>query len=150
MNKYKSFLILGCVIAAGCGGQTVPTAISRDDTSNQCFSEIITPAVIETTIEQREIAPGQFETHSRPEILRERSVTRIELVCPEDQTQTFISSLQRAFRARNLYNGPITGSWTPQTRKALTDFQTVRGINLTTPSLSTARELGLAITPISR
>ena len=83
-------------------------------------------------------------------IIREREVARIDLICPEDQTPDFIASLQRAFKARNLYGGPVTGTWTAETKKTLFDYQTVRGLDTQEPTLAVAQELGLAITPIKR
>ena len=148
VRTIKLIGILCVSLTAACGGQQTNPIVSRDAQSNACFTEVISPAIIETQIEHREISPGKFETHKRPTLIRERTVSRINLVCPEDQTSDFISSLQRAFQARNLYSGPITGTWTAQTKSALSSFQTARGITIDALALVTAQELGLAVTPV--
>ncbi|GEM_PF-6338394 len=72
----------------------------------------------------------------------------VAIVCPPDQTPEFIASLQRAFAARRLYAGEITGTWTPETLRSLRDFQSARGITTQSPSIAMAQELGLV--PITR
>lgn len=142
--------IILCAALMGCGGQVPNSGILRDSGDQTCFREIITPAVIETITQQIEIKPGQYETHIKPVMIRERSVTRIDLVCPEDQTPAYIASLQRAFQARGLYLGQITGTFTPDTRAALRDFQKARGNDYADLTLATAQELGLAVVPVAR
>jgi len=72
----------------------------------------------------------------------------IAIVCPPDQTPEFIASLQRAFAARRLYSGDISGSWTPATVRSMRDFQSARAITTQSPSVAMAQELGLL--PIDR
>ena len=142
--------LIGSFALSACGGDMGDSTVLRDDATNTCFTDKITPAIIETAIEHRQVADGTFETHKRPVIIREREVMRIDLICPEDQSSDFIASLQRAFKARNLYGGPVTGTWTAETKKTLFDYQTVRGLDTQEPTLAVAQELGLAITPIKR
>lgn len=77
-----------------------------------------------------------------------RTGSLVAIVCPPDQTPEFIASLQRAFAARRLYAGDITGTWTAETLRSLRDFQTARGITTQSPSIAVAQELGLV--PITR
>ena len=72
----------------------------------------------------------------------------IAIVCPPDQTPEFIASLQRAFAARRLYSGDISGTWTPATVRSMRDFQSARAITTQSPSVAMAQELGLL--PIDR
>ena len=74
--------------------------------------------------------------------------TQVAIVCPPDQTPEFVASLQRAFAARRLYSGDITGTWTPTTVRSMHDFQSARGITTQSPSVAMAQELGLL--PIDR
>ena len=78
----------------------------------------------------------------------DRAGSIVAIVCPPDQTPEFIASLQRAFAARRLYAGEITGTWTPETLRSLRDFQSARGITTQPPSIAMAQELGLV--PITR
>ena len=70
--------------------------------------------------------------------------------CPENLTQDFIASLQRALTARGYYSGPITGKADPNTRAAVQEFQRSNGFNSPILTLETARRLGLAPIEISR
>ena len=72
-------------------------------------------------------------------------MTKIDAVCPEDLTPGFIASLQRAFQARGLFSSSITGSMDTPTRRAILNFQTVRGVERATVMKVTAQELGLIV-----
>ena len=91
------------------------------------------------------ISPTQYETTRTQTITKPRSVTKIDAVCPEDLTPEFIASLQRAFQARGLFSAPVTGSLDVPTRHAISNFQTVRGIQSATLTIVTAQELGLVV-----
>lgn len=52
--------------------------------------------------------------------------------------------MQRALTARNLYQGPVDGSWGPKTEAALRNFQTQSGLEATGHlNAATAEKLGL-------
>ena len=91
------------------------------------------------------VSPAQYETTRTQTITKPRSVTKIEAVCPEDLTPEFIASLQRAFQARGLFFSTITGSMDTPTRRAILNFQIVRGVESATVMKATAQELGLVV-----
>jgi peptidoglycan hydrolase-like protein with peptidoglycan-binding domain len=91
------------------------------------------------------VSPAQYETTRTQTITKTRSVTKIDAVCPEDMTPEFIASLQRAFQARGLFSSTITGSIDTSTRRAILNFQTVRGVASATVMNATAQELGLVV-----
>jgi peptidoglycan hydrolase-like protein with peptidoglycan-binding domain len=117
----------------------------------------ITPSEISTLLETRLfqpkkrntagqlVSPAQYETTRTQTITKTRSVTKIDAVCPEDMTPEFIASLQRAFQARGLFSSTITGSIDTSTRRAILNFQTVRGVASATVMNATAQELGLVV-----
>ena len=95
----------------------------------------ITPAEISTLLETRLfqpkkrntagqlVSPAQYETTRTQTITKPRSVTKIDAVCPEDMTPEFITSLQRAFQACELFSSTITGSMDMSTRRAILNFK---------------------------
>ena len=117
----------------------------------------ITPAEISTLLETRLfqpkkrntsgqlVSPAQYETTRTQTITKPRSVTKIDAVCPEDMTPEFITSLQRAFQACELFLSTITGSMDMSTRRAILNFQTVRGVSSATVTKAAAQELGLVV-----
>jgi peptidoglycan hydrolase-like protein with peptidoglycan-binding domain len=111
----------------------------------------ITPAEISTLLETRLfqpkkrntagqlVSPAQYETTRTQIITKPRSVTKIDAVCPEDMTPEFITSLQRAFQACELFSSTITGSMDMSTRSAILNFQTVRGVSSATVTKAAAQ-----------
>ena len=91
------------------------------------------------------VSPAQYETTRTLTITKARSITKIDAVYPEDLTPEFIASLQRAFKARGLFSSTITGLMVTSTRRAILNFQTVRGVKSATVMKATAQELGLAV-----
>ena len=91
------------------------------------------------------VSPAQYETTRTQAITKPRTVTKIDAVCPEDLTPEFIASLQRAFQARGLFFSTITGSIDTPTRRAILNFQIVRGGESATVMKATAQELGLVV-----
>ena len=91
------------------------------------------------------MSPAQYETTRTQTITKPRSVTKIDAVCPEDLTPEFIASLQRAFQARGLFFSTVTGSMDTPTRRAILNFQIVRGVESATVMNATAQELGLVV-----
>jgi len=154
----KQFLITGAVCIVGvaaCNTSTVDEITRR--ANDQCYFEKITPAEISTQVETRLtqpekrnaagqlVSPVQYETTRTQTITKARSITKFDAVCPEDLTPEFIASLQRAFKARGLFSSTITGSMDTSTRRAILNFQSVRGVKSATVMKATAQELGLVV-----
>jgi len=122
----------------------------------------ITPAEISTLLETRLfqpkkrntagqlVSPAQYETTRTQTITKPRSVTKIDAVCPEDMTPEFITSQQRVFQASELFSSTITGSMDMSTRRAILNFQTVRGVSSATVTKAIAQELGLVVIDIDK
>ena len=152
----EDFFLFGIVCAGGLIGCNVASEdeISRKP-DNQCYFNKVTPAEISSRVETRLakveardnngnlISPAEYETKRTQIITKPRLVKKIDAVCPEDLTTEFVSSLQRAFRARGLFAGVVNGTLDLATRRAIRDFQTVRGIESATLAKATAQELGL-------
>jgi len=137
----KQLLVIGTLCITGlsaCNTTTVDEIARRS--SDQCYFEKITPAEISTQVETRLVqpekrntagqlvSPAQYETTRTQTITKPRSVTKIDAVCPEDMTPEFITSLQWAFQARELFSSTITGSMDMSTRRAILNFQTEGGL----------------------
>ncbi|WP_439563230.1 peptidoglycan-binding domain-containing protein [Roseinatronobacter sp.] len=63
--------------------------------------------------------------------------------CPEHMTPEFMSTLQRALKARGHYDGPVTGMADGPTRDAVRRFQRAQGFDSPILTLDTAQHLGL-------
>ncbi|NCZ64915.1 MAG: peptidoglycan-binding protein [Rhodobacteraceae bacterium] len=154
----KQLLVIGtlCITGLSACNTTAVDEIARR-TSDQCYFEKITPAEISTQVEPRLVqsekrnttghlvSPAQYEITRTQTIIKPRSVTKIDAVCPEDMTPEFITSLQRAFQARGLFFSTITGAMDTPTRRAILNFQTVRGVSSETVTKATAQALGLVV-----
>lgn len=120
-----------------------------------CWGKFVIPAIIETTTHQVMLQPAEirvdgtithpatFKTETRQEIVRERKETWFRTPCPEVMTPDFISSVQRALKARSVYRGPITGEMDKTTRAAVRKYQKPQGLDSGILSLAAARQLGL-------
>lgn len=64
--------------------------------------------------------------------------------CPENVTEVFVASLQRALQVRDYYHGPITGRPDSATRDAVRAFQRANGFDSPILTLETAQKLGLS------
>jgi hypothetical protein len=155
-------LIAGALGLAGCGGLpevakvSAPAPIaSRSDAPpdappGTCWALDVTPARIETVIEQTRVAPGgagqtaAWQSESRSAIVEERREVWFETACESDLTPDVVASLQRALAARGLYDGPATGAMDAATRAAVRRYQRPRGLDSALLSLAAARDLGLA------
>ncbi|WP_338014541.1 peptidoglycan-binding domain-containing protein [Rhodophyticola sp. CCM32] len=106
---------------------------------NACYGRETTPAVIETVTDQIMLQPPQissaghvqepaiFVTETRQQIVRERRELWFETPCQaEIGDPAFLSDLQRALAARDLYRGRITGVMDGRTRRAIRAFQAPR------------------------
>jgi len=154
----KQLLIIGtlCITGLSACNTTAVDEIARRS-GDQCYFENITPAEISTQVKTRLVqpekrntagqlvSPAQYETTRIQTITKARSITKIDAVCPEDLTPEFIASVQRAFKARGLFSSTITGSMDTSTRRAILNFQTVRGVKSATVMKATAQELGLTV-----
>jgi hypothetical protein len=154
----KQLLVKGTLCITGlsaCNTTTVDEIARRS--SDQCYFEKITPAEISTQVEPRLVqsekrnttghlvSPAQYEITRTQTIIKPRSVTKIDAVCLEDMTPEFITSLQRAFQARELFSSTLTASMDMSTRRAILNFQTVRGVSSETVTKATAQALGLLV-----
>lgn len=121
----------------------------------RCYGRDITPAVIQTITEQVLVqqasynedgtlyAPARYESNIRQVIEREREEVAFETLCPPAYTPEFVSSLQRALRARGFYAGEITGAMDAATGRAVQDYQRRDGPDSPLLWIASARELGL-------
>ena len=154
----KQLLVIGtlCISGLSACNTTAVDEIARRS-SDQCYFANITPAEISTQVETRLVhpekrntagqlvSPAQYETTRTQTIPKPRSVTKIDAVCPEDMVPEFITSLQRAFQARELFSSTLTASMDMSTRRAILNFQTVRGVSSETVTKATAQALGLVV-----
>jgi len=120
-----------------------------------CWGKDVTPAIIETQTQQVLLQPARigadgkitaqavYKTETQQEIVRERDETWFRAPCDAVMTIQFVSSLQRALAARNIYKGPINGELDNRTAKAIRRYQKPKGVNSATLSIAAARELGL-------
>ncbi len=120
-----------------------------------CWHRNTSPAIIASVTDQimvqpavlgesgRIIQPAVFRTVTRQDIVEPRRVSWIETPCPEQITPDFLASLQRALTARGYYHGAATGRMDRNTRIALRRYQKEAGLDSSTLSLATARQLGL-------
>ncbi|MGB1515637.1 MAG: hypothetical protein ACPG8Z_08950 [Paracoccaceae bacterium] len=102
----KQLLVIGtlCITGLSACNTTAVDEIARRS-SDQCYFEKITPAEISTQVEPRLVqsekrnttghlvSPAQYEITRTQTIIKPRSVTKIDAVCPEDLTPEFIVSL---------------------------------------------------------
>ncbi|WP_102224999.1 peptidoglycan-binding domain-containing protein [Acidimangrovimonas sediminis] len=109
----------------------------------ECWTHTTLPAVIQTTTEHVETAPGVFSTVSHQQIVRQRRKVWFRSPCPAQMTPEFIASLQRALKARGLYTLPLTGRMDAPTRKAVGRYQSSLGLDSDILSTGAARQLGL-------
>lgn len=126
-----------------------------------CWGRTVTPAIVETITDQVQVSPVQlnpdgsvakppvYQSEIRHEMVQARKDNWFETPCPEQLTEEFVSSLQRALAARGAYLGAITGQMDDATRAALRAFQRDPGPDSGVLSLKTARGLGLIAVPRS-
>ncbi|WP_428539236.1 peptidoglycan-binding domain-containing protein [Profundibacter sp.] len=70
-----------------------------------------------------------------------------ETPCPDALDTNFIAMLQRALKARGLYDGEIDGTLGTGTRKAIRMYQAAHGLDSDILALDAARQLGLIAYP---
>lgn len=76
------------------------------------------------------------------------SIIRFRAPCPEIMDEAFITTLQRALKARGDYAAMPNGRMDHITREAVRAYQTRRGLPSDQLSLAAAKEMGLVITPL--
>lgn len=120
-----------------------------------CWGKQVTPAKVETVTHQIQLqpaevrsdgsvsAPAVYKTETRQAIVKERRELWFETPCAPELTPEFVSSLQRALKARSHYRGPITGYIDARTHKAIKSYQSEQGLDSAILSLAAARKLGL-------
>jgi len=70
-----------------------------------------------------------------------------ETPCPDALNMDFITTLQRALKARGLYDGEIDGTLGTGTRQAIGAYQAMHGLDSNTLAIDSARQLGLITYP---
>lgn len=162
---FRILSLLALLAATGCAaplsGQGEPNLVQTlaeappGAAPGTCWGKVVTPAVIQTVTDQVMMqppemradgtvtAPAIYKTDTHQAIVQERKVTWFETPCPADLTPDFVSSLQRALNARDIYRGAVTGQMDARTRAAVRRFQTPEGLDSGILSLAAARKLGL-------
>jgi len=128
--------------------------------ADACWGQEASPAVIETVTEQILLQPAQvrsdgtveapavYKTETQQRIVEERRELWFRTPCPDQLTYEFVSSLQRALKARGLYRGQEHGLMDRATRQAVRRYQAPLGLDSGILSLAGARKLGLAIVDV--
>ncbi|WP_298838720.1 peptidoglycan-binding domain-containing protein [uncultured Roseobacter sp.] len=152
--------------AGGAGsGQVITLPADPDSTAppgvppGTCWDRTTAPAEIRTTTRSVAISPAEvsedgiirapatFRNEDVTEILRPRTDSWFEIVCPAEMTPEFTASVQRALIARGYLTGPADGIPDERTSAAVAAYQAQGGYPGTGLSTDAARALGLIITP---
>ncbi|WP_121634591.1 peptidoglycan-binding domain-containing protein [Tropicibacter alexandrii] len=132
-----------------------PPPMAEPARDGKCYAHETIPAIYEhvmgeVQVVQAEIAPDGtvlrppiYRRAPVPRIVRPRSEMTFEAPCPEQVTQDFVASLQRALGARGYFSGNVTGWLDAPTTAAIRRYQRDRGLESAQLSLETARALGL-------
>ncbi|HEY9040522.1 MAG TPA: peptidoglycan-binding domain-containing protein [Roseovarius sp.] len=162
----RTVTLLAALVVAGCDAsladRDAPDLVQNlaeapaGAAPGTCWGKVVTPAVIETVSDKVLLpppegpagsavtAPGTYRTETRQAIVQKRKVTWFETPCPADlEIAEFVSSLQRALAARNLYDGSVSGKMDARTRAAIRRFQRRDGLDSDVLSMAAARKLGL-------
>jgi hypothetical protein len=127
----------------------------EDGPPGACWDRYTLPTVIETVTDQVLVTPEErgpdgaivrpavFRTESSQQIVQERAQVWFRAPCIAEQTVAFVATLQRALKARGLYNAPINGIFDPTTAEAVRRYQASRGFDSPRLTLAAARELGI-------
>jgi len=152
MSRTVIYSALAVLMASGCALVTpseTPYAVERPDGAapGTCWAKQIRPAVIETAQTQSVLTGDEgetiYQTTTSQTIIEERQEVWFEVPCRNVMTQDFIKTLQRALKARGLYQGPITGVVDQRTSKAIGLFQRPLGVDSQVLSIIGAQALGL-------
>ena len=132
------------------GYSLAPEIVTRTDPGppstipGECWAHDVLPAVIETVTEHAETTPGVFTTVTRQKIVHDSRAVWFRAPCPTQETPDFVASLQRALKARGLYDAPLTGVMDGITHHAVRRYQAPLGLDSGKLSLGAARQLGLS------
>jgi hypothetical protein len=130
-----------------------------DPPPGECWDTDVIPAVIETVTEQTRltdevrdpdgqlVTPASYRSVSRLRMIQDRAQVWFRVPCPEDETDEFWASVQRALKARGYFTQGLTGANDPKTAEAVRRFQSERGLDSPILSLAAAQELGLVAVP---
>ncbi len=154
--------LAACTSAAGPpapGHETIlttpPGEGPPDARPGACYGKDVTPAVVQVITEQELVEPAQFAedgaiikpasytTTTHQAIVEPRKEFFFEVPCADKFTNEFITSLQRALKARGVYRGRLSGIMDERTRRAIRKFQIPNGLNSDILTTTTALELGL-------
>ena len=120
-----------------------------------CWGVEETPARVEVVTEDILLQPAQVasdgtvlappitKTETRERIISERRELWFETLCPEELTEEFVASLQRALAVRGLYPHEITGQMDGRTAFAVRRYQAPQGLSSGVLSRAAARQMGL-------
>lgn len=130
-----------------------------DAPPDTCWGQTATPAVIETVtervlIEPADISPdglirqpARYQNHDRVNVVRPRQISWHQIICETDMTVEFVTTLQRALAARDLYSGPISGQLDRATQDAIALYQSEQDLPGYALTVVAARRLGLVAVP---
>ena len=117
-----------------------------------CWHSETLPALFETetrqTLVTRPDGRSSTEIATRQRMIRPRSTIWYEIPCPDSQTPAFVATLQRALKARGLFDMAVSGVADRDTAEAIRRFQAPRGLDSEILSLAAARELGIVARPL--
>lgn len=129
----------------------IPPGASPDT----CWGKQVTPAIVETETRQLLVQPAEvradgtvtapaiYKTETVQRIVREREENWFETPCPDEMTEDFVASLQRALAVRGYYVWQVTGEMDPRTRAAIRRYQQPQRLDSGILSLAAAQQLGL-------
>ena len=164
MRRLKYVILAGFVGLGACSQESGPSGVGsaklgatapRDAAPGTCWDKKVTPAKVETYIEDILVQPAQISTsgtiqsppvyksETRQRILSERQEDFVQIPCLQDLTEEFVASLQRALGARGYYAGPPSGALDGLTLDAITRFQADNGQSRKVLTVETAQMLGL-------
>ncbi len=119
-----------------------PSLIAPPDAPpGTCWNKTETPALVQTVTEDVLVRPAQmspegtiqtppvYRTETQQVIVAERQSTWFQILCSEDLTPDFVTSVQRALQIRGYYSGPVTGKIDAPTQGAIRRFQSQEQID---------------------
>lgn len=166
-GSFGRIAILGVILAA-CSTAYGPPAPNHetilitkpgegppDARPGACYGKDVTQARVEVVTEQQMVEPAQFgengtiikpatyRSTTHQTIVEPRKEFFFEVPCADRFDVEFVTSLQRALKARGFYRGRLSGVMDERTRRAIRKFQIPNGLNSDILTMDTARQLGL-------
>ena len=161
----RAIIVLGLGLAA-CGAapeapmiEPEPIVIRQADietrADGRCFALDPGPLRDELVVERVLVVPEVTDangTVTQPAIYKDvektvqvpvREPERFEVVCPQNFSQGFVASIQRALSVRGAYSGTINGLLDDGTRDAILAYQTGLGRRSANLAIETAQSFGL-------